>query len=246
MIGVAAIVGHANRAVILAQGFVSSFQVFAGVMARPPLPVATAAIALNGFAAFGAPADSVGAARSRLSQAIAAYVAPADSARYNTALVALPASLLFPSEGGVLAGLQNVADPIAHAQQRFAAGDRVGARRELTDQLRTSEGYLSASIPIDGVYRRARLSLALGDTVVAIRHLDHVLGALPTLDIKLLDQIEQAAMLVRAMALRAELGDRLKDRATARHWAGNVVVLWDGGDAALQPLVSQMKTLMLR
>jgi hypothetical protein len=48
---------------------------------------------------------------------------------------------------------------------------------------------------------------------------------------------------VRGMALRAELAARAGDRITARRWARDVVVLWSGGDAELQPTVMRMQAI---
>jgi hypothetical protein len=52
-----------------------------------------------------------------------------------------------------------------------------------------------------------------------------------------------AASLVRAMALRAELAERVGDHRTAALWAAAVVELWTGADDFFQPLVSRMRGL---
>ena len=54
----------------------------------------------------------------------------------------------------------------------------------------------------------------------------------------------EAAGLVRAMALRAELAARAGDSATARRWAEPVTIVWRDADAELQPLVQQMTSIV--
>jgi len=56
--------------------------------------------------------------------------------------------------------------------------------------------------------------------------------------------VEEAAetvMLVRLMALRADLADRRGEYAVARRWGQTVVALWTNADDALQPTVQRMR-----
>jgi hypothetical protein len=96
---------------------------------------------------------------------------------------------------------------------------------------------------IDGNLLRARLALLLADTSAALRELDPALRALPTLAASLLNELPQVASLVHALALRAELADRIGDRQTAVQCASAVAALWRSADAPLQPLVARMKRL---
>ena len=115
----------------------------------------------------------------------------------------------------------------------------LGAPYEKLRQLarRTAIGNIENNL------RRARLSLALGDTTGAIEDMDPVLRALPTLGPSLFDRMPQIAALVRALALRAEIADRLSDHKTAAECARAVVALWRDADPALQPVVARMKSL---
>ena len=61
----------------------------------------------------------------------------------------------------------------------------------------------------------------------------------------LLSEPSQAAGLVRAMALRAELAAVANDERTARQWAEPVVALWgETEDEELQGLVRKMEGFM--
>ena len=66
----------------------------------------------------------------------------------------------------------------------------------------------------------------LGDSTAAAAFLDLSLSALPTQRTALLTETPQAAGLIRAMALRAELADAAGDAATARRWGRSCGTLW--------------------
>ena len=95
-------------------------------------------------------------------------------------------------------------------------------------------------VAFDGTYHEAWVLLQLGDTAGATRLLDLSLEAMPALGTYLLDQLPQAATLVRGMALRAELAALAGDSATAKRWAGHVVALWSRSDSELQEMVRRM------
>jgi hypothetical protein len=82
----------------------------------------------------------------------------------------------------------------------------------------------------------------MGDTAAAIRQLDLVLDALPTLGTLAIREEPQAAAVPRAMALRAELASARRDSATARRWAGSALALWANADAPLKPTVDRLRT----
>jgi hypothetical protein len=73
-------------------------------------------------------------------------------------------------------------------------------------------------VTIDGVLGEARLELMLGDTAAAAAQLDAALAALPTFSADLVGDVPQAAALVGAMTLRAQLAARSGDRASADRW----------------------------
>jgi hypothetical protein len=81
----------------------------------------------------------------------------------------------------------------------------------------------------------------VGDAAAAARELDASLTALPALGPYLLDYVQDAAFLVRAMALRSDLAAKAGDERTARRWAAAVAELWAGADPALQGEVARMR-----
>ena len=96
-------------------------------------------------------------------------------------------------------------------------------------------------LTVDAIYPEAWLLAATGDTLGAIAWLDPILTRV-RLSSSLVDPV-RAAMLVRAMAFRAELAAATGDRRGAAQWAAAVVELWSGADSFLQPLVDRMRAL---
>ena len=80
--------------------------------------------------------------------------------------------------------------------------------------------------------------LELGDTAAATRQLDAALDAVPRARSIMLKVVPQAAAIVPAMTLRAELAWRAHDRPTFERWARPAVTLWSDADAELRgPIV---------
>jgi hypothetical protein len=90
-------------------------------------------------------------------------------------------------------------------------------------------------------YQEAWLRLQVGDTAGAVHQLDATLAALPTLNPYLLDHVQDAAFLVRAMALRSDIAAAAGDSRTAGRWGSAVSELWAGADAPLTSVVARMK-----
>jgi hypothetical protein len=101
-------------------------------------------------------------------------------------------------------------------------------------------------VALQNVYHEAWLLLQLGDSTAAADYLDRSLAALQALRTSVVSEGPQAASLVRAMALRAELADRAGQDAVAREWATHVVELWQDGDAFVRPLVDRMRGIAAR
>jgi hypothetical protein len=102
---------------------------------------------------------------------------------------------------------------------------------------------LPGSVAADATFVEAWLMTQLGDSTAAAAFLDLTLSALPTQRTALLTETPQAAGLVRAMALRAELADAAGDAATARRWGEAVSTLWRDAEPSLHPLVQRMRSL---
>jgi hypothetical protein len=129
-------------------------------------------------------------------------------------------------------------------QRAIARGDPATARARYARVRTVRRWGRPTDVDISSTYGEAWLFLALGDTAAAVAVLDSSLNNLPGLGGNLLDFVPQAASLVRAMALRAELAAAAGDGRTARWWAQRVTVLWQDADAPLQPLVHRMRALV--
>jgi hypothetical protein len=127
---------------------------------------------------------------------------------------------------------------------RLTSHDSAGVRADLEFWRRRRRAMRPSEEQIVGVLLEALLAVAIADTAFAESHLDRSLGALSAASTGLIDQPDNVASLVRAMALRAELAARRGDRATARRWAGPVVALWSGGDPAFAAVVARMRQLI--
>jgi Tfp pilus assembly protein PilF len=102
---------------------------------------------------------------------------------------------------------------------------------------------IPGSVAADATFVEGWLMAQLGDSAQAAAFLDQSLGALPTQRTALLDEAPQAAGLVRAMVLRAELANAAGDAATARRWGEAVDALWGDAEPPLQPIVVRMRAL---
>ena len=244
--GLAALTGQANRvARLLSQtaGHYDSVPV-GGRLTKIPAPLAEAALSYLAFAALGGPADSLANAERRTTQLIASYVDAAHAADVRTALLEPPLALSL-ARPGVHAPPYPATGPhpLLPLFAALGRGDTADARRGLDSLRSLRRGSRPGDYSVEGSFLEAWLMTELGDPAGAAAFLDLSLNALPTLRSELLDQVPQAAGLVRAMALRADLAHRLGDAATARRWAEAVVALWSSADGPLQPTVTRMRAL---
>ena len=171
------------------------------------------------------------------------YPDPAERTRVLNALIWRPLSQAAPClEPSVLAGVVSN-DRLLRLQQTFDSAG-AGAFREGFDSLVTARrGLRPGDVAIDYTFHEASLLASAGDTTYAARYLDRTLLALPTLGTYLLTQPSQAAGLVRAMALRAELAHAQGETNLARRWSGAVLALWKDADPELQARVNEMRVL---
>jgi tetratricopeptide (TPR) repeat protein len=244
--GVAALVGRVHRAATLLRSDAPGYRVRtpSGGVLSPAPALGDAALALLAYAALGAPVESIEVLESRTRDLIPSYVV-GDSARADAAraLLALPLSFLSPSDARGLPALGETRDILTSAQQALVAGNLALARTLRERMLTQSTQQLPGSVAVDGTYRLAELSLALGDTTAAIKELDLVLQALPSLGQRLLDQLPQAASLCRAMILRARLARQRGDRETTKRWSAAIAALWASSDPELRLIVNELSSM---
>jgi eukaryotic-like serine/threonine-protein kinase len=194
--------------------------------------------------AFALPGDSIAVLAQRISSVVDSYYpAKAEAGVVRAELLAAPLTLAYPVGRQVLAAIGEPRSNVFSMVSALARGDSTRARALLAEAQGTGVGY-APGLSVDMNFRRAVVAVALADTAAALRELDPVLHALPTLAPTLLRHISQIAGLVRALAVRAEIAEARHDRVTASQCASAVVALWGGADEELQPLVRRMKSLV--
>jgi hypothetical protein len=209
-----------------------------------PLQLTEAALGLFAYSSFGAPVDSVVAFEERVERLIPSYVEPAKRAHARQAMLDNPAVLEFPERG--LRPMHRAhagGDYLLEMQWELGRGDTAAFRSHYSKIREVQRNLRPGDVTFDATYHTAWLLLQVGDTAEATRVLDLPLQALPTLGTGIIDQLPEAATLVRGMALRAELAQRAKDPVTAKRWAGNVLLLWSSADPDLQPTLTKMRQI---
>jgi len=244
LVGLAALTGRAHRTAQLLVRAAPDLTLESGgrqVHVRP-LSLARAAFALRGYAALGAPAESVTTLARRVTQLIDASIEPQRQNAMRLAVLDHPTEWSLPL---LRARPPRRGTPGERSRRLVWALERgdVATIRATLDTVHAARSDLRpGDVAISGTYLEARVLLAIGDTGAATELIDRPLEALATLGSGLLDNVEQAAALVRAMVLRADLATRAGDTATARRWAASVVELWGrSDDAELQRVWERMR-----
>jgi tetratricopeptide (TPR) repeat protein len=212
-----------------------------------PVPVKESALALLGYAALGGPVDSLRALKARVDRRVASWAGRTTRERLRLAVLHVPLGFAFPELG--LTDVHRAdagGDYLLELQWAVTHGDTARVHAELARLADLRSAGRPGDVSVDGTYHEAVLLLQIGDTAAATQLLDLSLQALPTLGTYLLDQVPQAAALVRAMALRADLAARAGDRTTAAHWARSVLEVWANADAPLGPTLASMRAITAR
>jgi hypothetical protein len=223
----------------------AAYATASGARGGVPSAVAQSGPALLAFAAFGGPSDSL-ANLEDIAERTAASLSD-DARRGIRARWIMRAALLaFPDYKmralSVAARSGSDRDP----QTTLAAaltGDADALRRRLSAMARTRANFRPADIKMEGLFLGASALASIGDTQTAIDWLDPTLRTLRLSASRNLANVVATGPLVRAMALRAKLADRVGDRATARTWGRAVLILWSDADAFLQPAVEEIRRL---
>ena len=232
---IAALTGHAFEADRLDRETASNGQRVS------PSPAKQMSRSLVLFAAFGGPHDSLLALERRTDSVITAFEAAGERDAARMESLGRAVLLAFPEQ--VLASatsLRGSGPYLVTADAAFLRHDSARVRQILAN-VRSERVLFQLQPTIDGLYPEAWLLAATGDPRGAVDWLDPTLSRLRVSSF-LVDPVN-AAMLVRAMAFRADLATQLGDRRTAARWARAVVELWSGADDFLQPLVRRMRQL---
>jgi tRNA A-37 threonylcarbamoyl transferase component Bud32/tetratricopeptide (TPR) repeat protein len=211
-------------------------------LVQPPPAVAQDARALLGYASFGTPLDSLNASRERVERSIDSYVESGSRTMMREAVLNVPLTLAYPVAPELaLHRSGGAGDYLLDIQRAASKHDTASVHRLLNAVARMRRGGRPGDLSIYLTYQEAWLRLQVGDTSGAVRQLDATLTALPTLNPYLLDYVQDAAFLVRAMALRSDIAAASGDERTAAKWGAAVAELWAGADEPLASVVARMK-----
>jgi tetratricopeptide (TPR) repeat protein len=244
--GLAALTGRAGRAaeLLVRAAAAAPFHGLRGQIVSLPPALVEAGQRMLAYAALGGPADSITALERRVTRLVGDSVRPDRRPEAFEALLVVPAVLAFPVTGArAIHATVPTPDYLLDLQGQLARGDTAGARAFLAHLAAARRGVSPGAIGVDGTYQEAWLRLRLGDTVAARAQLDSTLIGMRALGPYLVTRVPEAASLVRAMVLRADLAAAAGDRTAAQWWGQRVVLLWSDADGGLQPLVSRMRVL---
>jgi hypothetical protein len=240
IIGLAALTGKLDRTAELAR----QTNDYAASAASLPVQVMDAAAPFFAFAALGVCSDTTHALERRLDDQLAHYVAEDRLPGVKVAVKARPLSMLAPCTAGKSSlGVDAAGYRLLKLQQAFATHDRRNLSLLLQGVASDAKTQRPGDVSLDLTYQLAWLHSAMGDTGAAVRQLDRVLGALPSLSASSLREAGSAAAAGRAMALRAELASAQGDSAGQKKWSLALADLWATADAPLQPVVTRMRAL---
>jgi len=243
VIGLAALTGKLERTAELARHTSD----YAASAASLPIQVMDAAAPFFAFAALGVCSDTTFALERRLDDQLAHYVAEDKLAGVRVAVKARPLSMLAPCTGGKSSlGVDAAGYRLLKMQQAFATHDTRNLGILLKSVDSDSRTQRPGDVSLDLTYQLAWLHSAMGDTAAAVRQLDRVLGALPSLSASSLREAGSAAAAGRAMTLRAELAISQGDLEAQKKWAGALADLWGTADSPLLPVVAKMRAVAAR
>jgi tRNA A-37 threonylcarbamoyl transferase component Bud32/tetratricopeptide (TPR) repeat protein len=211
-------------------------------LVQPPTPVAELARVLLGYASLGAPLDSIIAGKQHVDRAVDSYVQSDSRAMMHEAVLNMPLTLAYPVAPAL--SLQRAGgggDYLLDIQRAASKHDTVSVHAQLSAVAKLRALGRPGELSIYLTYQEAWLLLQVGDTAGAARQLDASLTALPTLNSYLLDHVQDAAFLIRAMVLRSDIAANGGDQRTAQKWGRAVSQLWAGADAPLQSEVARMR-----
>jgi hypothetical protein len=236
--GLAALTGRAHLAVTYARN--------AKVVREwvTPDPLIDVAPALRVYAAVGGPVDSLRSLEARFEK-LSQLLSPQDRVVARQRWLLRAAMLAFSQFR--FASLATLARtrylPVIDAQVALARGDTVAARSILSDRRKVVAAVPPADRTVDVLLPEAELLAAMRDSVGARDWLFPTIDALMATPPQAFAEPDNAAALVRSMALLAELANQRGDQATSRRWATAVSILWSDADDFLQPVVRRMQQL---
>ncbi|MEO8878865.1 MAG: serine/threonine-protein kinase [Gemmatimonadaceae bacterium] len=213
----------------------------------PPLlaaatPLSALARSLTLFAAFGGPEDSLRLLELRSDSTINVLIPAARRRAVREEMLGRALGMEFPVvRSSALSSGEFSDPPLLAAEAALLRADTASVLRILHGVQEARLAFALPDLGIDALYPESSLLSAIGREDEAIAWIDPTLRRL-RVSPPLADPVA-AASLVRAMALRAELADRVGDHRTAALWAAAVVELWADADDFLQPVVANMRRI---
>jgi hypothetical protein len=237
--GIAALTGRLDRAGELRA--IAWSERNAGLGIAPPLTSIASRLFVR--AAAGVCDDSLIAMRREVDRLMESYSQPARLDVVRRELLVRPMSLAFPCLGPrALEGLPAIS-ALDVAQHAATAKDTRLVRAVLDSLDGVRRVGLPGDVALDFTVQEAWLRASVGDTVVAIRQLDRVLNALPTLGQWSTREEAQAAAFGRALVFRAELAASMGEVAERQQRAREALVLWQHADASFKPTLDRLRAL---
>jgi hypothetical protein len=207
------------------------------------VPLKRAATSLQILAASGAAVDSFARLEGDVSSGIAQSVAHGAQASARERLLGRAATLVFPRyRSPLLAELAGTGDDLALAQNASALGDTSASRGALRRLSDARAALPPEDLKFEALLPEAELLRAIGDNRAALALLEPTLDAQRAAEPGMRLPIG-AAMLVRAIGVRAELEAAVGDRAEADRWSRAFLTLWGDGDALVRPQVRRVRSV---
>jgi hypothetical protein len=211
---------------------------------RLPASLSGDALALLAFAALGGPADSLLVLETRVAEGLTSGVQAERLAMERSEWLGRPVALaVLEAPFASLADLVGTGDYLVDAGAARLQGDTALTRSLLDRAERSRRGVQPADLMFEAIFPEARLLAAMEDLQAAVRRLDPTLRDLHRTSLQFVSDPVGAGILVRAMALRADLAQAAGDTVNARLWSRTVYQLWSGSDPFLAPVVLRMQRL---
>jgi hypothetical protein len=238
LISLAALTGHARLGAAVSRGpaFIAEWEI--------PAPIRETAGPLLVFASLGGPGDSLKQLEREVAAAIEAGLPESGRQDVRSTWLGRAAGLEFPANRSTLPGsLAGHGNYLLDAEAAFARNDTLAVRRVLGDIKAARRSAPASDLTFDALYPEAWLLASLGDPQAAIAWLDPTLGELAAAAPQKFVDPANAGALVQAMALRADLAERIGNHRNASKRARVVCILWGDADPFLQPTVLRMRAL---
>ncbi len=248
LVGLAALTGRPNlTAALSAKAATLMAEDPGGRYSQVALPVLEAWQRLMVYAAFGTPSDSIRTYVTRLDTLLQVYETPEAADRLKCDVAWYPRALAWPELRQVTSDERCWSQNSLFEMQWALNQGNHDAIRSAYDELRSMRETMGpGEVALQNVYHEALLLLGIGDTLSASQFLGRTLAAMGALRTSVVTEAPQAASLVRAMALRAELAAQARDPTVAREWARKVIQLWEDGEEAVRPVVDRMRQIAER